>query len=168
MDDKALIPSGLFTSISIPAIFLFCFFTRFGLLVFTYFVPLFYQAVRGDSATSSGVSLLPLMLSVVVAAIGCGQVVGRLGSYWWFLLIGPFWLAVGSGLFYTISVNSSSASLIGFQILCGLGIGSVLQNGLLAIQAEFKDNYKLVGQATAFTSMGQVCLHCHGPHRVDR
>jgi hypothetical protein len=43
-------------------------------------------------------------------------------------------LAVGSGLLYSLNTTTSEAKLIGYQILAGIGVGSGMQNALLAMQ----------------------------------
>ncbi|KAJ7157547.1 ABC transporter [Mycena crocata] len=153
--DKAMTPIKIFKSLSVYAIMANCFLTRFSLLLFSYYIPIFYQAVRNQSATKSGIDLLPFMLGSVLTVIGAGQVVGKTGYYWPFLMVAPVFLAVGSGLLYTIGPNSSSATLIGFQILVGVGTGMGMQNSLLAIQVEFKDVPALLGQATSMASFSQ-------------
>lgn len=80
-------------------------------------------------------------------------------------------LAVGSGLLYTLNASTSSAKLVGFQILAGIGTGMGMQNSLLAIQcvstlnhvvlpeylrrAEFQDSPALLAQALAMASFAQ-------------
>ncbi|KAF9075506.1 ABC transporter [Rhodocollybia butyracea] len=153
--DKALVPTQIFKSRSIYAIVVYCFLTRFSLLLFSYYVPIFYQAVRHKSATDSGINLLPFMLGVVLTVISSGQVVGKFGYYWPFLVVAPLFLAVGSGLFFTLKTTTTSAQIIGFQILAGIGTGMGMQNGLLAMQAEFKSAPSLLSQATSMASFGQ-------------
>ncbi|KAJ6495364.1 ABC transporter [Mycena sanguinolenta] len=155
MGEKAMTPTAIFKSRSIWAILAYSFLTRFSLLLFSYYIPIFYQAVRHQTATKSGIDLLPFMLGVVITIISSGQMVGRFGYYWPFLVLAPVFLAVGSGLLYTLSTTSSSASLIGFQILAGIGTGMGMQNSLLAIQVEFKDAPRLLGQATSMGSFAQ-------------
>jgi hypothetical protein len=46
------------------------FFLFMGILVGTYYLPLWYQGTKGHSATHSGLDILPFMISVVVFA-GC-------------------------------------------------------------------------------------------------
>ncbi|KAJ7666368.1 major facilitator superfamily domain-containing protein [Mycena rosella] len=115
----------------------------------------FYQAVRHHTATASGIDLLPFMLGVVLTVISSGQLVGRFGYYWPFLVCAPVFLAVGAGLLYTLDTSTSSSKIIGFQILAGVGTGMGMQNSLLAIQVEFRNNPKLLGQATSMASFGQ-------------
>jgi MFS family permease len=153
--DKAMVPTQVFKSRSIYAIIAYCFLSRFSYLLFSYYIPIFYQAVRHASATESGINLIPFMLSVVLTIIGAGQTVGKIGYYWPFLVGAPVLLAVGSGLLFTISPTTTDAQLVGFQILAGVGTGMGLQNSLIAIQTEFKDTPKLIGQATSMASFGQ-------------
>ncbi|KAJ7735513.1 transporter [Mycena metata] len=155
LGEKAMTPTSIFKSGSVYAILIYCFLSRFSLLLFSYYIPIFYQAARAHSATKSGIDLLPFMLGIVITVITSGQLVGKFGYYWPFLLAAPFFLAVGSGLLYTVSTTTSSASIVGFQILAGVGTGMGMQNSLLAIQVEFKDNPRLLGQATSMASFSQ-------------
>ncbi|KAJ6617097.1 transporter [Mycena sp. CBHHK59/15] len=153
--ERAMVPTSIFKNRSVYAIIAYSFLTRFSLLLFSYYIPIFYQAVRHHTATASGIDLLPFMLGVVLTLISSGQLVGKFGYYWPFLVVAPCFLAIGSGLLYTISPSSSSAKVIGFQILAGVGTGMGMQNSLLAIQVEFKDTPRLLGQATSMGSFGQ-------------
>ncbi|KAF7290179.1 Major facilitator transporter-like protein [Mycena indigotica] len=157
LGERAMVPTAIFKSRSIYAIISYAFLTRFSLLLFSYYIPIFYQAARHHSATKSGIDLLPFMLGTVLSVIGSGQIVGRFGRYYPFLVAAPIFLAIGSGLLYTISASTSSAKIIGFQILAGVGTGMGMQNSLLAIQVEFKSKAeaRLLGQATSMASFGQ-------------
>jgi MFS family permease len=137
------------------AILAYGFLIRFCFLLFSYYIPILYQAVRHQSATESGINLLPFMLGLVITVMSAGQIVGKFGYYWPFLVGSPIFLAIGSGLFFTITASTSSARLIGFQILAGIGTGMGMQNALLAIQVEFRDMPKLLGQATSMASFSQ-------------
>ncbi|KAJ7432390.1 ABC transporter [Mycena latifolia] len=153
--DRAMTPTTIFKSRSVWAILAYSFLTRFSLLLFSYYIPIFYQAVRHHTATDSGIDLLPFMLGVVLTVISSGQLVGKFGYYWPFLLCAPLFLAVGSGLLYTLSTGTSSSRIIGYQILAGVGTGMGMQNSILAIQVEFRDAPRLLGQATSMGSFAQ-------------
>lgn len=101
-------------------------------------VPSLYsQATKGVSATKSGIDILAFMLSVVVGAGIGGALISQFGYYWPFLVAGPFLICIGSGLLYTVRADSSSATLIGYQILLGLGVGTVMQNTLSSSSVPF-------------------------------
>ncbi|KAJ7716968.1 ABC transporter [Mycena maculata] len=155
LKERAMVPTAIFHSRSVYAIVIYSFLTRFSLLLFSYYIPIFYQAVRHSTATKSGIDLLPFMLGVVLSVIGSGQLVGKFGYYWPFLVTSPVFLAIGSGLLYTLDTSTSGAKIIGFQILAGVGTGMGMQNSLLAMQVEFRDAPRLLGQATSMASFGQ-------------
>lgn len=52
----------------------------FGIL---FFLPLYFQAVEGFSATMSGVLLVPAMIFSVVASLGGGWIVKKTGRFYW-------------------------------------------------------------------------------------
>lgn len=45
---------------------------------------------------------------------------GRFGRYWPYLVGGPVFGAVGSGMMYTVTELTSTAAIIGYQILVGV------------------------------------------------
>ncbi|KAJ7339924.1 ABC transporter [Mycena albidolilacea] len=160
LGDGAMTPTAVMHSKSIYGILVYCFLTRFAILVYSYgmylqYIPIFYQAVRHQSATRSGIDILPFMLAQVLTIVAAGQVVGKTGYYWHFLALGPIFLGLGAGLLYTVDITSSSAKIAGFQILLGVGTGMGVQNTLLAIQTEFKDKPDLLGQATGMATFAQ-------------
>jgi hypothetical protein len=77
-------------------------------------------------------------------------------SSWPLLVTAPVFLAIGSGLLYTLTTSTTSAKLIGFQILAGIGTGMGMQNSILAMQVEFNATPKLIGQATSMGSFAQM------------
>ncbi|GAA6004221.1 hypothetical protein JCM10207_002489 [Rhodosporidiobolus poonsookiae] len=155
LGDRAMVPVKIFKSFSIYAIAFAAFLTRCSLLIYTYYVPIYYQAVKHHNATKSGVDILAFMLAVVISVIASGRIVGVFGRYWPFLVLGPIPGAIGAGLMYTINEHTSNANIIGYQILLGVGVGTTMQNSLFAMQAEFRDNPRLIGQATGLASFSQ-------------
>ncbi|KAJ7081783.1 transporter [Mycena belliarum] len=153
--ERAMTPTTIFKSRSIWALLAYSFLIRFSLLLLSFYIPIFYQAARHHTATASGVDLLPFLLGVVFTVIGSGQLVGKSGYYWHFLVGAPVFLAIGSGLLYTINAGISPAKIIGFQILAGVGVGMGMQNVLLAMQVEFRDAPRLIGQATSMGTFAQ-------------
>ncbi|KAJ7624719.1 major facilitator superfamily domain-containing protein [Roridomyces roridus] len=155
LKDRALVPTSIFHSRSVYAIILYAFLTRFTLLLFAYYIPIFYQAVRHRTATNSAVHLLPFLFGAILSAIASGQIASMTGYYFPFLVGAPFFLAIGSGLLYTLNTTTPVSRIIGFQILAGIGTGLGMQNSLVAMQAEFKDTPRLLGQATSMAAFGQ-------------
>jgi hypothetical protein len=89
------------------------FFLFSSLLAATFYLPLWFQATRGVTATKSGLNILPFMLSTVVGVMLGGGIISRTGRYWPFLFGSPLILAVGAGLLFTINVTTPNARIIG-------------------------------------------------------
>ncbi|KAJ7347728.1 ABC transporter [Mycena albidolilacea] len=153
--DAAMAPLEIFQSRSIYALFAYGFLNRFTQLIFAYYLPILYQVVRHHSATKSGIDILPMLVAGIVLLLISGLLVGKFGYYFPFLLAAPPCLAVGSGLLYTISATTSSAKLAGIQILLGASTGLGLQNSIVGVQVEFKDQPKLLAQAQSVSSFFQ-------------
>lgn len=103
-----------------------------------YYLPVWFQAIKGDSPVHSGIQLLALTLAMVVASIFSGIMTGKLGYYTPFLIVGICLVAIGTGLLNTLHVNTPIRNVIGFQILCGLGFGASNQAPNLAAQTVLK------------------------------
>ncbi|KAJ6508457.1 major facilitator superfamily domain-containing protein [Mycena sanguinolenta] len=155
LGETAMTPTTIFKSGSVWAILVYAFLGRFSLFVFSYYVPIYYQATHHHSATRSGLDLLPFMLGTVFAVIVSGQISTKIGRYWLFLVMAPIFLAVGSGLLYTLTPSTPNWHVIIFQILCGIGVGMGMQNIIVAMQVEFADEPGLLAQATSMASFCQ-------------
>ncbi|KAK7045105.1 major facilitator transporter-like protein [Favolaschia claudopus] len=155
--ERAMTPTSIFRTASVWAILAYSFLSRFALLLYSFYIPIFYQAVLHKTATASGINLIPYMLSIVATIILSGHIASRSGYYHPFLVIGPIFLAIGSGLLYSLTTSTPSltAKLIGYQILTGIGTGMGMQNSILAIQVEFHGVPKLLGQAMSMSSFAQ-------------
>lgn len=151
----AILPMRMFKRRTQIGTSLEAFFVMLCLLLGAYYLPLFYQA-KGHSATKSGIDILPFMLSVVVGAGASGGVISVTGRYWYFLFGGPFLSSIGCGLLFTITSSTPAATLIGYQILFGAGVGCAMQNTIIAIQAEYADDEKLIPQGTSLVNFTQL------------
>ena len=67
--------------------------------------------------------------------IAVGVIIHRTGRYQELIWIGPVLLTIGNGLFIHFQVSSSTAEIVIFQIIAGLGAGMLFEPPLIAIQA---------------------------------
>lgn len=74
------------------------FFVMGGGMVGIFYVPLFFQAVMGYSATRAGSLLVPGLLSVTFASVGGGLILKRTGTFRTTTIVSYFIAAVGSVL----------------------------------------------------------------------
>lgn len=151
----AMMPLSLFLNRSQVGASLNVIFSRIAFLGANYYLPFFYQA-KGRSASQSGVDILPFMLSLILASIVGSGFVKRTGHYYAFLIIGPLFASIGAGLLITINERTSSAKLVGYQIIFGAGMGISVQLPMLAIQAEYADRPCMVPQATSLIMFFQM------------
>ncbi|EAW16712.1 MDR family MFS transporter [Aspergillus fischeri NRRL 181] len=105
-----------------------------GIVVQSYFWPIYFQSVRGTNARDSGINLLPLIVSNSLGTLCAGSLASRFGHYVPFMWVGPLVLATGGGIYQLVRVDSPLGQWVGFQILSGLGYGICSQMPILAVQ----------------------------------
>jgi MFS family permease len=101
------------------------FFLLGAILVAEYYLAIYFQAVLGDSPIMSGVHMLPTTLGLVLFTMLSGMMTEIFGYYLPWALGGSAAAAVGYGLMSLLTPTTSSAQWIGFQILYGVGSGSM-------------------------------------------
>lgn len=60
----------------------------------TDYLPIWFQAIKGDSAVGSGIHVLPSILAVVVFSMASGGLVTWLGYYTWACILSSILAAV--------------------------------------------------------------------------
>ncbi|KAH8659852.1 major facilitator superfamily domain-containing protein [Xylariales sp. PMI_506] len=132
--DRATVPPHLFVQRSIASAFFLGFCIGAHQALYLYYLPVWFQTTKGDSAVESGIHLLPQLIALVVSSIGSGILTSRIGYYTLFLIIGICATAVGAGLLTTLDVGSSVGQWIGYQIIYGWGFGFCVQVSNMAAQ----------------------------------
>jgi hypothetical protein len=99
-----------------------------------FYLPIYFQAIRGDSAIMSGVNLLPFLCLFAVGSVVSGAFVGKTRHLQPFELASSILSTAGVALLYTLEVDSSKARYIGPQILVGFGLGLGNQVPITAVQ----------------------------------
>lgn len=112
----------------------FTFFMGSAFFVTIYYLPIWFQAVKGVSPYESGIRNIPILLAVVVGTILSGALVTKIGYYTPFMLASSVLTSVGAGLLTTFEIDTGSSKWIGYQVICGFGIGLGLQLPLVAVQ----------------------------------
>ncbi|KAL8806271.1 MAG: hypothetical protein Q9182_001418 [Xanthomendoza sp. 2 TL-2023] len=119
-----------------------------------YFIPLFFQFVRDDSALEAGVRLLPFVVFLVVVCVANGAVMSITGYYFpWYIVGGAFNL-IGAALMYTVNNNSSTARVYGYSILLAIGAGAFVQASFSVAQAKVRPPD--IPLAIGFITAGQI------------
>lgn len=105
------------------------------LIGFTYYLPLYSQSVLGADALTSGLHLLPLIVSCSLSAAGAGVFIQQTGKYRPLMYAAQILLTLGAGLFIDLEFEKNIAKLFVFEILAGVGVGLNIEAPVLAAQA---------------------------------
>lgn len=134
------------------------FFVAMGMFGAIMYIPLFMQAVVGDSAQRSGVMLTPMMLGFMVSSIVGGQIMSRTGKYKILTLVSLLISILGIYLLSRMGPTATNAVVVRDMIVTGLGIGSLMSLFTIVVQNAF--SFSLMGVVTAnlqfFRSIGST------------
>lgn len=134
-------------------------------------MPIWFQAIKNDSATKSGIDVLPLILAQALGSIVSGAGTTKTGQYMPFVVLSCIFMPIGAGLLTTLKVDSSSGKWIGYQIIYGLGSGFGFQQVTIAAQTVLEPKDIPIGVAmcmfvqlfggSLFVSVGQNVFSNH-------
>ena len=99
-----------------------------------FFLPVFVQGVTGNSVTSSGAILVPMLVAMIVTSVAGGQFISRTGRYKVPLLAGLVSMGAGYYMLATFDVNTTNEATIVAMVLIGLGLGMSMQTYTLIVQ----------------------------------
>ncbi|KAF9886241.1 hypothetical protein FE257_011854 [Aspergillus nanangensis] len=152
--EKATIPPRVIKNRNVWGSALYLFFLGAAFFVLVYYMPIWFQAVKGVSATKSGIMNLPMVLAMVICSLLIGSFVTLTGHYGPFLVASPIIISVGCGLLSTLKVDSGHPAWIGYQALAGIGAGIGMQLPMIVVQAALP--FPDVPSATAILIFAQT------------
>ena len=115
------------------------------------YLPLYLQDVKGHSPTTSGLLILPLMVGLLTASIGSGQLITRFGRYKPFPVAGTAIMVVGLLLLSRLQVDTSTVVTGAYMLVLGFGLGNVIQ--VLVLAAQNAVDYKYLGVASSGSTL---------------
>ncbi|KAJ0413761.1 major facilitator superfamily domain-containing protein [Aspergillus carlsbadensis] len=148
--EKAMIPGRVVLDRSIASAMIFIFLVAGAMMSVVYYLNIWFQVVKGDSATSAGLSTIPMVISLVVFSIFAAVFTQKLGYYVPSMLVSPVFCAIGSGLLSTIAPNTNHRYWIAYQVLFGLGVGCGFQTSTLAAQTVLPRKDVPIGMSLMF------------------
>ncbi|ODM14390.1 hypothetical protein SI65_10225 [Aspergillus cristatus] len=102
--------------------------------IYVYYLPLWFQAIKGASATKSGIMNLPMILGVVICSVLAGALVTWIGYYTPFMIACSVIMTIGAGLLTILQPDSNHNAWIGYQALFGIGLGMGIQQPMIVVQ----------------------------------
>ncbi|KAJ5225367.1 hypothetical protein N7468_006592 [Penicillium chermesinum] len=106
--------------------------------ILVYYLPIWFQAIKGASPMKSGIMNLPMIIAVVVISILSGGLVTACGYYTPFMIFSSIIMTIGAGLLSTLETDSGHAKWIGYQALFGIGLGLGMQQPMIVAQTALK------------------------------
>ncbi|GKZ53635.1 hypothetical protein AnigIFM49718_007511 [Aspergillus niger] len=114
---KAMLPSRVFTQRTVSAASFFGFCTVSAIFVLTYYLPIWFQGVKSATPIQSGIWTLPWVITSTIVSLAGGILMSKVGHPDLFMGIATIFGAIGSGLFTTFTVDTSTGKWIGYQII---------------------------------------------------
>ncbi|EFQ98654.1 hypothetical protein MGYG_01676 [Nannizzia gypsea CBS 118893] len=104
----------------------------------SFFLPLYFQAVLGETPLKSGILLFPNVIAVSIVSAVTGIFIRKSG-----LCLPPIWfgttvLVLGTGLYINLPSHRSLVKVILYQLVAGMGIGPNFQAPIIAIQSHIR------------------------------
>ncbi|TVY78521.1 Vacuolar membrane amino acid uptake transporter fnx2 [Lachnellula suecica] len=147
--DRSLMPSYLAN-----------FFTMASFMGVMFYIPLYFQAVEGMSATNAGVHLVPATICSVCGSLLGGFYMQRTGKYYWFTVSSYVLCLAGSVVIFLSSglVISSGWVMVAGLCMNSVGGGAVITTLLLSVLANSDPNDQAIATACSylFRSLGSV------------
>ena len=150
--DDALIPISILKDRRVAASCMMGFLVYGTIATQAFYLPTWFQAIKGDSAIISGVHMLPYTLGACISSLLSGAFVNKTGLYTLPAVLGSIIATVGSGLLTTLSINSSPGHWIGYQILTSFGVSMVIAQGFIAVEVALGKATSSIGLAAMLAS----------------
>ncbi|MFC4507342.1 MULTISPECIES: MDR family MFS transporter [Streptomyces] len=153
---EPMLPMRLFRNPVFTVCSVLSFVVGFAMLGALTYLPTYLQYVDGDSATVSGVRMLPMVIGLLIASVFSGTVVSRTGGYRVFPIVGS--LVMGVGLFLMSRMGPDSGVWLEslYMFVLGTGIGLCMQVLTIAVQntVDYADLGTATSGVTFFRTLG--------------
>lgn len=142
------VPQRLFSNRNAAIGFFLAFETGIFLASSAYFLPLYFQALKGVSPLVSGIDTLPLNAFMMPAAVISGAIMAKTGLCRPIHATAWAFFALAFGLLTTINTESSTAEWVFYQIFLATGLGASFVTILPAIQSTLAESDVAVSAGT--------------------
>jgi hypothetical protein len=154
--DYATVPIRIIKQRSIAGSCWFAFCLGGTFFIMIYWIPVWFQAIKGTSATKSGIDSLPMVIALVICNIISGVGTTKSGYYTPFFYVSTVLMSIGAGLLTTWTTSTGHSMWIGYQVVFGFGVGFGMQQSLICAQTVLPIHDVPVGTAMMifFQTMG--------------
>ena len=104
-----------------------------------YFLPLYFEAVRGYNPILSGVALFPATLTVAPVSIISGAIITKTGDFHAVTWFGWFATTLGCGVMILLDVDSTTPQWLFICLCTGIGLGLLYTSLAFVNQSDSAD-----------------------------
>ncbi len=153
---EPILPPRLFRNPVYSVASLMAFLTAMAMLGGTVYLPLFLQLVSGDTASQSGLQLIPFTGGTVLGSFIAGRLVSKTGRYKIYPILGLVCATLTFGFMARMDAATTPLVWGSAMALLGTGIGMVLPVTVVSIQnaIDLTDLGAGTASITFFRSMG--------------
>lgn len=132
--DTATLPPKVLKNRNVLSGFAFSLCCNSTMNVVEYYLPTYFQAIRGYSPTKSGILLFPIVIGMLISMLMQGFGVRAFGYYVPFMLAGSILMPIFAGLMTTLTVTTAISTVIVYSGFFGAAIGIGFQAPQVAVQ----------------------------------
>ncbi|KAK8017636.1 MFS multidrug transporter, partial [Apiospora rasikravindrae] len=134
MGDRAMLPGSMMKQRVVFMAIVQGLFLMVTTTVGSFYLPIYFQGVKGVGPTLSGVYMLPSILNQLLLVVVSGALISKIGYYLPFAVFGGALNSIGNGLLSTFTPGTETVKWVGYQIITGAGRGAAMQICIIAIQ----------------------------------
>ena len=131
---EPIVPLDLWRNRTYASSIISTFLVSFGFFGAIIFLPRWFQVVRGESATSSGYLIFPMLIGLIGSSIVAGALVSRTGKYKAIIIAALVAMTAGIALMTQLRADTEYPALFFWMFVAGLGIGPTLSVFTIVVQ----------------------------------
>ncbi|KAH8432048.1 uncharacterized protein LDX57_009696 [Aspergillus melleus] len=133
------VPNRLFSNRTSAIGFALTFLSSILVQATSYFLPIYFQAVRSTTVLRSGINFLPFAIGTLFFAAAAGALLSKLGVYRPIHATAFGFSSISFGLFTLLNESTSKVAWVFYQLIGSAGAGMVLSTLLPAIMAALSE-----------------------------
>ncbi|OBT64516.1 hypothetical protein VE03_05289 [Pseudogymnoascus sp. 23342-1-I1] len=155
---EPVVSTRVFKNVNLASAYLQTVIHSLIVMSFVYYLPLYYEGVKGFNTTITGVAIFPETFTVAPAAVITGIMIGKTGSFRWAVWSGWLIAILGLGILYLLDVNTTTVQWIFLNLVGGVGTGFLFPALQFSIQSACADEdlAAAVSMYSFFRSVGQT------------
>ncbi|CAO3652078.1 unnamed protein product [Cunninghamella blakesleeana] len=132
---EPIVPLRLFRNRTFTGALFINWWFGFTFFSFIYYIPIYFQVVKGDGAMWAGIRILPLQMVTVTLSFSVGYFISKFQVYRPFIWVGSCLLTLHIGLVILFDVDTNYSTIYIINTVGAIGMGSLFTATNIGIQA---------------------------------